>query len=323
MDLWGSRKRVGVIRGGPSPEYEISLKTGSRVLSLDIQSCDWRDIFIDRHGVWHLDGMARKASSVLSSVDGVFNALHGNYGENGEIQEMLDSFGVPYTGSGRIASAVSARKDLTLDRCVSQGIQVPITLLVREGDPRDSVLSFSRRSSFPLVVKPVSAGSSVGINIASSEEELNASVDESFKYSSAVLVQEYIEGKEASCGVIEGFRNEKLYPLLPAETVPHFSNFFEGQNISGYNHKTFKRCPGKFGAEDRSTLQRLASTVHQLLGLRHYSCSDFVVSPDRGVFFLEINSLPALNGDSVFSLELEASGISMEEFVGGLLKKIF
>ena len=321
MDLWGSRKRVGVIRGGPSPEYDVSLKTGGRILSLNVRSCEWRDIFIDRHGVWYLDGMARKATSILSSVDGVFNALHGEYGENGEIQGLLDSFGVPYTGSGRMASAISARKDLTIDRCMEEEIQIPTTLMVREGDSRDGVISFSRRSSFPFVVKPVSAGSSLGINIASSEEELNASVDESFKYSSAVLVQEYIEGREASCGVIEGIREERLYPLLPVETVPHFSNFFEKED--GYTDKTFKRCPGKFSSEEKSKLQNIAATVHQLLGLRHYSCSDFVVSRERGIFFLETNSLPVLTENSVFSLELEASGISMEEFVAHLLKKIF
>ncbi|MGM0482293.1 MAG: D-alanine--D-alanine ligase family protein [Patescibacteria group bacterium] len=322
MSSLGSKKYIGVIRGGPSPEYETSLKTGKRILSLDLPDFEWKDVFIDRHGVWHMDGVARKATSVLSRVDGFFNALHGNYGEDGGVQEILDAFGVPYTGSGRVASAISARKDLTLDLCTYYGIKVPLTLMLREGDPRDDLISFSRKTSFPLIVKPASAGSSLGVNIANSKDELNVATDEAFKYSSAVLIQEYIKGREASCGVVEGLRGEKLYPLLPVEMTSHFTEFFEREDNEYYG-KTLKRCPGKFSADTKMNIQNLAKEVHDKVGLRHYSCSDFVVSDNGDIFFLETDSLPHLTDDSVFSLELEASGISFEEFVRSLFGRVF
>ncbi|MGM0628958.1 MAG: D-alanine--D-alanine ligase family protein [Patescibacteria group bacterium] len=322
MSSLGSKKYIGVIRGGPSPEYESSLKTGKRVLSLDLPGFEWKDVFIDRHGVWHLDGVARKATSILSRVDGFFNALHGNYGEDGGVQEILDAFGVPYTGSGRVASAISARKDLTLDLCTYYGIKVPLTLMLREGDSREDIISFSKSAPFPLIVKPASAGSSLGINIANSKDELNSATNEAFKYSSAVLIQEYIEGREVSCGVIEGLREEKHYPLLPVETVSHFSEFFERED-SEYCGKTFKRCPGKFGVDVNMNIQNLTQEIHEKVGLRHYSCSDFVVSDSGDIFFLETDSLPLLTEDSVFSLELEASGISFEEFIVALFRRVF
>ncbi len=321
MSSSGFKKRVGVLRGGPSPEYEVSLKTGKKILSLDIPGYEWRDIFIDKHGVWHLDGLAKKPFSVLSGVDGVFNALHGTYGEDGYVQELLDTYQIPYTGSGRVASALAMRKDLALNCCVEQGIQIPASLLVREGDSREDVVSFYGKFSPPLIVKPVSAGSSVGIFLVSSEEELNGAIDEAFKFSSAVLVQEFIEGREATCGVIERFRGESVYPLFSVEIVPHFSNFFDYEEK--YGGKTFERCPGNFSKEENLEIQRIAKLMHSSLGLRHYSRSDFVVCPERGVFFLEVNSLPGLTETSLFPLELDASGIKFEEFVKNVLDGIF
>ncbi len=315
------KKRIGVVRGGPSPEYEVSLKTGKRILQLDIPGYEWRDLFIDRHGVWYLNGVAKKPSSVLNNVDGIFNALHGTYGEDGGIQEILDIFGIPYTGSGRVASALAMRKDLSLNSCAKEGIQIPMTLLVREGNVRDDILLFAKKVSFPLVVKPVSSGSSVGVSIASSEDELKAAVEFAFKFGPAVLIQEFIEGREATCGVIENFREEKLYSLFPVEIVPHFSNFFDYDEK--YGGKTMEYCPGNFSEEEKRKIQENAGLIHRALGLRHYSRSDFVVNPERGVFMLEVNTLPGLTETSLFPLELEASGISFEEFVSHLLSDIF
>ncbi len=317
----GFKKRIGVARGGPSPEYEVSLKTGKRVLSLEIPGYEWRDLFIDKHGVWYLNGVAKKPSSVLNNIDGVFNALHGTYGEDGGIQEMLDIFGIPYTGSGRVASALAMRKDLSLNSCTKEGIQIPMTLLVREGNTRDDILLFSKKVSFPLVVKPVSSGSSVGVSLVSSEEELEAAVEYAFRYGPAVLIQEYIKGREATCGVIENFRGEEIYSLFPVEIVPHFSNFFDYDEK--YGGKTLEYCPGNFSKEEKKELQKNAALIHRSLGLRHYSRSDFVVNPERGVFMLEVNTLPGLTDTSLFLLELEASGISFEEFVSHILDGIF
>lgn len=321
MKSSGLRKIIGVIRGGPSSEYEVSLRTGKKILSVEVPGYEWKDLFIDRHGVWYLNGLAQRPASVLNNVDGVFNALHGTYGEDGGVQEILDIFGVPYTGSGRVASALATRKDLSLNYCSDYNIKIPTSLLIREGDNRDAVFLFSEKVLFPLVVKPVSSGSSAGICLASSNEELSVAIENAFRFSSAVLVQEFIEGKEATCGVIEGLRGEEVYSLFPVEIVPNFSNFFDYEEK--YIDKAFKRCPANFSEDEKKEVQRLAVLIHNCLGLKHYSRSDFVITPDRGIFMLEVNTLPDLTENSLFTLELEASGISFEEFLLNLLDRVF
>jgi D-alanine-D-alanine ligase len=321
MKLGGLRKTVGVLRGGPSSLYELSLKTGKKILSVEVPGYKWKDLFIDKHGVWYLDGLAKRPVDILNSVDGIFNALHGTYGEDGSVQEILDIFGVPYTGSGRVASALATRKDLSLNYCSGQDIKTPTSLLIREGDNRDGVFSFSEKVPFPLVVKPVSSSFSAGICLVSSNEELSIAIENAFRFSSAVLVQEFIEGKEATCGVVEGLRGEDKYSLFPVEIVPNFSNFFDYEEK--YIDKAFKRCPGNFSEEEKREIQRLAVLIHTCLGLRHYSRSDFVVTPRRGIYMLEVNALPDLMENSLFTLELEASGVSFEEFLQNILNRIF
>ena len=321
MFRFGTKKYIGVVRGGPSPDYDLSLKTGQRILSLDVPGYEWKDILIDKYGVWHLEGLAQKPALVLDKVDGVFNALHGSYGEDGGIQEVLDIFGVPYTGSGRVASALAMRKDLTLKRSAEQGIKIPMSLLIREGDAYDDVVIFFEKLSTPLVVKPASSGSSIGVSIASSEEELKSAIKEAFNYSPAVMVEEYIEGKEATCGVIQNFRNRKYYPLFPVEIIPHLSNFFD--NKEKREGKIFERCPGNFSADEKLLLQETAILVHKTLGLSQYSRMDFVVNPKEGIFLLEANSLPELTEKSLFSIELKSSGIFMEQFIKSILDDMF
>ncbi|MFP4022452.1 MAG: ATP-grasp domain-containing protein [Candidatus Paceibacterota bacterium] len=313
MGFLNSKKRVGVIRGGPSPEYELSLKTGKRILSLNIPGCKWVDVFIDRHGVWHLDGLARRPSSVLNNLDAVFNALHGNYGEDGGIQDILETFGVPYTGSGKLSSALAMRKDMSLKYCGDSGVQTPLSFLIREGDTYKDASLFSQKIPFPQVIKPAASGSSEGIRIISSDEEFEEAINHAFKFSSAVLVQEFVEGKEATCGVIDGLRGYDHYPLFPVEMLLNFSERFDTEK--GEAEKEFGRCPGNFSREESFRLQELAVLIHQTLGLRHYSRSDFVVNSEKGIFFLEVNALPALAERSPFSLELEASGITFDEFI--------
>ncbi len=313
------KKRVGVVRGGPSAEYDVSLKTGARVLSLTIPGIEWKDILIDKHGMWYLNGVAQKPSTIFRNIDGIFNALHGTYGEDGSIQEILDTFAVPYTGSGRMASALAMRKDLSGKRCADSGIQVPFSLCVREGDAHTAVFHFVDRFPAPWVVKPAGTGSSVGVSLVYDKSELVNALEHAFEYGSAVLVEEYIEGKEATCGVIEGVRGEDLYPLFPVEIIPRDASFFDYS--AKYEGGTTERCPGNFSEEEKLKLQELALSAHQCLGLRHYSRSDFIIHPDRGIFLLEVNALPGLTEGSLLPLELDAAGISFEEFIESLVRR--
>ncbi len=311
-------KKIGVIRGGPSSEYEVSLKSGATILSLPSEKYDFRDIFIDRRGVWHMNGTAQKPNSILRQLDGVFNALHGEYGEDGGIQEFLDSLQVPYTGSSRVASAVAMNKDLSRKCFSSHNLKIPKALLIREGVLKEDVEEFAKTYPGSWVVKPVSAGSSIGMTIVSSLDELKDAVVEAMNYCPYVLIEEYIEGKEATCGVIERFSGESLYPLPVVEIIPPERCLFFDYEAK-YSGESKEICPGNFGEEETETIKFLATQAHKCLGMRHYSRSDFIIHPKKGIYILETNSLPGLTPQSLFPIELKASNITLTEFADHII----
>jgi len=166
----------------------------------------------------------------------------------------------------------------------------------------------------PAVVKPVSAGSSVGVSLAHSLGELETALEEAFRYSDQAIVEEKISGREATCGVIENFRGLPVYSLLPVEIIkPQDRDFFDYH--AKYSGKSQEICPGNFSAGEKEEIQRLAKEAHRVLGLRHYSRSDFIIHPKRGIYILETNSLPGLTPESLFPISLEAVGSNLPEFL--------
>ncbi len=307
--------RVGVLRGGPSSEYDISLKTGASVLSnLPRDRYAPLDIFIDKEGVWHIRGVPTTPDRAAAQVDVIFNALHGSYGEDGRLQQHLDSLGIPYTGSGALASALGMNKMLAKDRLKHAGIRMPRHVILDVTDDiNDSILNVFRSFSQPSVVKPISGGSSVGVTLARSFAEFDTGVRNAFQHSSKVLIEEYIKGREATAGVIEGFRGKDLYNLFPIEIIPAPSHGFFSYDAK-YGGETQELCLGNFTRQERLELERLSARVHTELGLAHYSRSDFIVSP-RGIYFLEVNTLPGLTDESLVTRALRAAGADLSEFL--------
>ena len=128
-----------------------------------------------------------------------------------------------------------------------------------------------------------------------------------------VLIEEFIKGKEATCGVVEKFREEPIYSLLPVEIIaPKDFDFFDFE--AKYSGKSSEVCPGNFSAKENETIQKMAKEVHKILGLRHYSRTDFIVNPKRGVYVLEANTLPGLTKESLFPKSLKAVGSSLSHF---------
>jgi len=314
-----TKVKIGVLRGGPSSEYDISLKTGGSVLkNLSEDKYDARDIFVSKGGQWHFRGMPATPEKITKQVDVVFNAMHGQYGEDGTVQKILDSFSVPYTGSTAFASAVGMNKLLTKQGIESSDIQTPEYMIIdNPEDIEKDTLNIFRSFTQPSVVKPVSGGSSVGVTIAKDYESLRDGIYKAFKYSPRVLIEEHIHGREATCGVVEGFRGEDLHALMPLEIIPPEKHtFFDYE--SKYSGETQEICPAHFDAVIKEEIQRLAVEAHKALGLRHYSRSDFIVSP-RGIYFLEINTLPGLTEGSLLPKELEAAGATLPEFLDHLV----
>jgi D-alanine-D-alanine ligase len=310
--------KVGVLRGGPSSEFEVSLKTGQSVLDNFHEDFDAYDIFIDKSGNWFLDGLAISPEQASKKFDVFFNCLHGSYGEDGKVQQILDSYNTPYTGSGPMASAMAMNKFLTKRTYVINGLRVPDHESLSVSHDLDSKLSkIFTTWLMPVVIKPSNGGSSVGVSLAYTLRELHDAVSKAFNYSNEIIIEEYIRGKEATCGVLENFRNEDLYALLPVEIVkPKKSTFFDYD--AKYSGETEEIVPGRFSKEESKEIQRLARLAHNILGLRHYSRSDFIVSP-HGVYILETNTLPGLTTESLYPRSLEAIGSNLNELTGHLV----
>lgn len=310
-----TRKKITVLRGGPSFEYEVSLKTGASILkALSDEKYHINDVAITKDNKWFLNGFERKPADILKESDLVFNALHGEFGEDGKLQKMLDTFGIAYTGSKNISSALAMNKALAKEEYQKINIKTPIHIEIDKDD--FSIAEIFKTFPMPAVIKPMGLGSSVGVSIARTGIELDEALQKAFQYADRIMVEEFIGGKEATCGVIDGFRGEEVYSLLPVEIIPEFG-FFDYD--AKYGGGTQEICPGNFSQAEKYELQDLAKKAHKALGLRHYSRSDFIISPKRGIYILETNSLPGLTEESLFPKSLKAVGSSLEEFVEHLI----
>ncbi len=321
-----SKITVGVLRGGPSNEYEVSLATGTNILKAlreklrDLYHV--RDILISKDGVWHMDGAPKKIEEVLANIDVAFLALHGTYGEDGKIQKILESFGKPFTGSGSLASAVAFNKVLSKKAFAKNSIKVALDKVIEskliKKESKKIAGEIFRTFSMPAVVKPVCSGSSVGVSIVKTATELEKALLEATKHSDEVMVEEYIKGVEATVGVIEGFRGEELY-ALPAVEIRPMTEFFD-YTAKYTDGKSNDIVPATFPDKIKDELAKLACNVHKSLGLRQYSRSDFIIHPKRGIFTLEVNTLPGFTDQSLIPRELRAVGSDSHELVDHLIK---
>ncbi|MSR78671.1 MAG: ATP-grasp domain-containing protein [Candidatus Taylorbacteria bacterium] len=317
-----SKTRVAVLRGGPSSEYHVSLKTGATVLANLPEKYHGIDIFIDMDGVWHMNGKRERPEKILGKVDAVFNALHGEYGEDGFVQELLESHGVKFSGPRRIGAVFSYNKPLAKQALERTGCKTPYARVYKREDiAAVEALAGELYRTFPqpCIIKPASKGSSIGISVARTPDEITLALRAVLAITDRILVEEFIEGKEAVCGVIEDFRGAKFYSMLPVEIeLPQSHQFFSFETRYGDEGK--HTCPGRFKTEEKEELQKLAVEVHTTLGLRHYSRSEFIVHPKRGIFFLEADALPDLHeGVSPYIQSLHAVGTTIPHFLDHIL----
>lgn len=329
--------KVGVIRGGVSGEYEVSLASGAQVLShlrSDVLKDKYTavDIFIDRDGIWHINGIPITIDKVVTKVDVIINALHGDYGEDGKVQELLEKWKIPYTGSGPVPSAIGYNKFLTKQEFIKLGINTPQHILfpAYQDDidgPRNRYAQKKAREVWerlppPWIVKPLTGGSSIGMQVCKTFQSLVDAFEAGMNEKVSILVEEFIKGKEATVGVINNFRNKDVYALPPIEIrIPKGSTFFD--NNVKYNGQSQEICPGNFTSKEKEELERLASLIHSGLNLSHYSRSDFIIHPKRGIFALEVNTLPGLTSESLMPKALNAVGSSLPEFIEHIINLAF
>lgn len=308
---------VAILRGGPSAEHEVSLRSGHAALAhLPRERFRVRDIYIDKAGTWHERGLPTTPGAVLPGIDVAFICIHGSYGQDGEVQKILSRFGVPYTGADPFHAFHASHKVLAKERAREAGIKTPRYVFVEREEGIDAAARAAVRSFHsPVVVKPVDGGSSLGTVLVTGfqfiADAARAALDNGAR---GVLIEERVKGVEATVGVVEGLRGEELYVLPPVEIVPpagydHFS--YEAK----YGGQSVERCPGRFSRAIADELMAAAKAMHRALGQRHYSRSDFIVN-DAGVHFLELNTAAAvgLTRESLFPKSLVSVGITLPDF---------
>ena len=315
-----SRIIVGVLRGGTSNEYNLSLKTGAAMMNaLPEEKYDVRDILIDRSGMWHMRGAPATPARALTQIDVVLNALHGGVGEDGTVQRILERTGVAYAGARAMPASLSLNKVRAHEVLQAAGVRMPratsfsLDNRLNTGEMADAVFA---QFGPPYIVKPPAEGASNGIRIATGIVALPDAIGDVMDAFGSALIEEYIFGEEASAGVIDDFRNEEIYVLPPAHVGKKGAHIMFADHDGGYLRHT---VPSPFSHEQKLSIADIARTAHRALGMNHFSRSDFIVTP-RAVYLLEVNANPGLYSGASFPAMLESVGSSVTEFLEHAIK---
>jgi len=315
-------KRVAVLRGGPSEEYAVSMLSGNAVLKA-LRDSDYphKDIVITKKGEWLEDGFVKTPEKALEAVDVVFIALHGSYGEDGQVQRILRRRGIPFTGSRALASAIAFNKELTKNTLRPHGLRMPKHRRVHrdELDRLDEEIPhIFKELGSELFVKPLTNGSSLGARHIPNEAILNEVLIDLLDTYEQVLIEEFIRGREATVGVMNNFRDQEIYVLPVIEIVPP-----GGEPLFSHEHKynglTQEIVPGRFSYHEKAQLTEAAALVHKVIACDHYSRSDFIVK-DGEVYFLEVNTLPGLTAESLFPKAAAAVGLEFTDLIRHLIE---
>ena len=300
--------RVALLAGGKSGEREVSLAGAKEVA---------KALDPERYEVSRYDpstDIARLAADA-SNIDVVFILLHGRFGEDGTVQGFLDLLGLPYQGSGVLGSALAMDKDAAKTMYRVHGLPVSKW---RMAEPRDVEVPERLLTdlTLPLVVKPVRQGSSLGMSIAHTPEELGAAIGKAFGYDQEVMVEEYIKGREITVGVIG---NDQLTALPLVEIIPGPEHPFFDYQAKYQTGASKEICPADLPEAISRQAQGYALTAHRALKLRGYSRTDMIVA-DNGIVVLETNTIPGMTPTSLLPQAAAAAGLPFPALLDRLLE---
>jgi D-alanine-D-alanine ligase len=340
--------KIIVLAGGLNPERDVSLSSGAGIcqallekghkvflldayLGLPDAPTNLEDVFIaPGHGLEiatsvsnnepDLDEIKRSRKfnpleffgpnvlSLCKLADIVFMGLHGGEGENGKIQAKFDLLGIKYTGSGSLPCAIAMDKGISKKLFAAKDIPTPNGVVLSQADRIPSLAELGL--NLPLVVKPCNGGSSIGTYIIHTEEDYYPFIDKAFKYEDELIVEEFISGREFSCGVLGN------NVLLPIEIIPSVS-FFD--YVNKYQEGVaIEICPARLDSKTTQQMQEITLKAYQVLKLNVYGRADFMLDNSGNLYCLEVNTLPGMTPNSLFPREALAIGVDF----GALCEKI-
>lgn len=341
---------IVVLAGGLSTERDVSFKTGSmvaaalkenghRVILLDV-FMGYGEQEVDLNGIFdRADEISVKVSDIpevapdLAAVkasrkdqspcffgpnvirmcqmaDIVFMALHGENGENGKVQAAFDLFGVRYTGSDYLSSAIAMNKGMAKKLFVEAGIPTPMGISMTRETREDDVTKLNLH--LPCIVKPCCGGSSIGVTIVRDAAEFKAALDEAFRWENELVIEEFIEGREFSVGVIEG----KALPVIEIAPIQGFYDY-KNKYKAGSAVET---CPAELPEEVSAQMRHYAEEVAKVIGLDTYSRSDFLLDKENKMYCLEANTLPGMTPTSLLPQEAAVVGVNFNELCEKLIE---
>lgn len=243
-------------------------------------------------------------------ADITFMALHGENGENGKIQAAFDLFGIKYTGTGYLSSALAMDKGLSKRLFQANQIPTPEGISMKKENRQDDFMQTGL--TLPCVVKPCCGGSSIGVSIVRTQEEYRHALEEAFRWETEVIIEDYIEGREFSVGVID-------FKALPVIEIAPVEGFYDYKNKYAAG-SAVETCPADLPGYVAKEMQQYAEEVAQVLGLDTYSRMDFLLDQKGNIFCLEANTLPGMTPTSLLPQEAQAVGMDFEELCEKLIE---
>lgn len=341
----GEKMKIVVLAGGTSTERDVSLSSGTMIyhalkkkhqaILLDVylgyEEDDYKNVFTstkkwaedvnlvkeENPDLQTIKAMRKDSSngffgpnviSICQDADIVFLALHGENGENGKIQATFDLLGIKYTGTDYISSALAMDKVLTKELFLQHHIPTPKSDSIKIGEQVDQK---KESIEYPCVVKTSCGGSSVGVYIVKTKEELEESISEASIYGSEILIEQYIKGREFSVGVVDNV-------ALPVIEIAPLEGFYDYKNKYQAG-SAIETCPAELDNETAKKMQRIAEKVFKVLRLKVYARMDFMMNNKGEIFCIEANTLPGMTPTSLLPQEAKAIGKDYEELCQWLI----
>lgn len=296
--------KVAVLYGGRSAEREISIRSGTGVLAA------LRRQGVDAHA---FDPAERPMDDLRrEGFARAFIALHGRYGEDGTVQGALELLGIPYTGSGVMASAVAMDKVFTKRVWLTHGLPTPRFEVVRRGDV---LRELPDRLGLPLIVKPPHEGSTIGVSKVSGYSEMQEAFELAAKYDDTVLVEQFVEGAEITVAVLGRDESARALPVIeiqaPGGNYDYHNKYF--------GEETRYLCPAPLSDEVAAQVQAVSVQAYRALGCEGWGRVDLMLDRERRPWLLEVNTSPGMTDHSLVPMAARAEGVSYDELVLAVL----
>jgi D-alanine-D-alanine ligase len=321
-------KTIAIAAGGDSSEYEVSVKSAnevSKVLArkyntyiIMIRGTNW--YWEDPRGRYHSidkNDFTLRIDDRRVRFDAVFIAIHGTPGENGLLQGYLDILKLPYTSCSAFSSALTFNKQACKLYLKEYGIPMAKAVLIRKKDKPDHSLII-KNIGLPCFVKPNDSGSSFGVSKVKYEEEMDSALETAFKESSEVMVESFMQGREVACGVVKTSNREIVLPVTEIISKNEFFDY-EAKYTPGRSQEI---TPANISPAITAEIKQLSSLIYDLLGCSGIVRVDFIVIGERP-YFLEINTVPGMTGESLIPQQARAAGITLEELYSMVVEDLF